>query len=37
MTPADLIRAAQEPPAACYTITDDMTDDDIFRMLFEDE
>lgn len=37
VTPADLIQAAQEPPVTCYTITDDMTEDDIFRMLFEDE
>jgi hypothetical protein len=37
VTPADLIRAAQDPPAAYYTISDDMTEDNIFRMLFEDE
>ncbi|UEM18465.1 hypothetical protein JL100_015190 [Skermanella mucosa] len=37
VTPADLLRAAREPPVARYTITDDMTEDDIHRMLFEEE
>ncbi|QQP89871.1 hypothetical protein IGS68_00895 [Skermanella sp. TT6] len=37
VTPADLLRAAREPRVACYTITDDITEDDIHRMLFEEE
>ncbi|UEM07151.1 hypothetical protein JL101_029590 (plasmid) [Skermanella rosea] len=37
VTPADLLRAAREPPVARYTITDDMTEDDIHRMSFVDD